>query len=101
VSAFVSAVGGRLYFGVTDGGVAIGLDDPQNPKGQVNEFIKTRLELVVKSVVLKPQQADGKNILCAQFGGCSNTPYYYKGDSKKISSPCREDFFSTIEEGLK
>ena len=36
VSAFANGVGGSLYFGVSDDGVAIGLDDPKEAAEQIS-----------------------------------------------------------------
>lgn len=40
VSAFANGVGGSIYFGVSEDGVAIGLDNPQKVAEQVSELIK-------------------------------------------------------------
>jgi ATP-dependent DNA helicase RecG len=75
VSAFANGVGGSIYFGVSNDGVAIGLDNPQQAAEQVSELIKTRIEPAVKSVVLEPLRADGKDILRVQISGGTKTPY--------------------------
>jgi len=85
VSAFANGVGGSLYFGVSDNGVAVGLDDPQKAAEQVSELIKSRIEPAIKNFVLEPLYVDGKNILRVQITGGANTPYYYTGDGNKIA----------------
>jgi ATP-dependent DNA helicase RecG len=85
VSAFANGVGGSLYFGVSDDGVAIGLDDPQGAAEQISDLIKMRIEPAIKNVVLEPLHTDGKNILRVQISGGSATPYYYTGDGIKIA----------------
>jgi len=85
VSAFANGVGGSLYFGVSDDGIAIGLNDPQKVAEQISDFIKVRIEPAIKNFVLEPLIVDGKNILRVQISGGANTPYYYTGDGNKIA----------------
>jgi ATP-dependent DNA helicase RecG len=85
VSAFANGVGGSLYFGVTDDGVAIGFDNPQKIAEQVSELIKVRIEPALKNFVLEPLHVDGQNILRVQIAGGTNTPYYYTGDGSKTA----------------
>ena len=85
VSAFANGVGGSIYFGVSDEGVAIGLDSPQKAAEQISELLKARIEPAIKNVVLEPLRVDGKDILRMQIAGGANTPYYYMGDGNKIA----------------
>ncbi|MDR2295458.1 MAG: putative DNA binding domain-containing protein, partial [Clostridiales Family XIII bacterium] len=85
VSAFANGVGGSLYFGVSNDGVAVGLDKPQQAAEKVSELVKTRIEPALKNIVLEPLHADGKNILRVQISGGANTPYYYTGDGNKTA----------------
>jgi len=85
VSAFANGVGGSLYFGVSNDGVAVGLDNPQESAEQISNLIKTRIEPAIKNVVLEPLRADGKNILRVQISGGAATPYYYRGDGTRIA----------------
>ncbi|MDR1019163.1 MAG: putative DNA binding domain-containing protein [Synergistaceae bacterium] len=84
-SAFANGVGGSIYFGVSDDGVAIGLDNAQKAAERVSELIKARIEPAIKNVVLEPLNADGKDILRVRISGGTNTPYYYTGDGTKIA----------------
>jgi ATP-dependent DNA helicase RecG len=85
ISAFANGMGGSIYFGVSDNGVAVGLSNPQQAAKQVSELIKARIEPAVKNVVLEPLHVDGKDILRVQISGGANTPYYYTGDGNKIA----------------
>jgi ATP-dependent DNA helicase RecG len=85
VSAFANGVGGSLYFGVSDDGVAVGIDDPQKVAEQISEFIKVRIEPALKNFVLEPLHVDDQNILRLQIGSGTNTPYYYTGDGNKTA----------------
>jgi ATP-dependent DNA helicase RecG len=85
VSAFANGVGGSLYFGVSDDGVAIGLDEPQKVAEQLSELIKARIEPALKNFVLEPLDVDGKNIVRIQIAGGKNAPYYYTGDGDKTA----------------
>ena len=85
VSAFANGVGGSIYFGVSDDGIAIGLNDPQKTAEQISELIKARIEPAIKNVVLEPFNIDGANILRVRVSGGAATPYYYTGDGNKIA----------------
>jgi ATP-dependent DNA helicase RecG len=85
VSAFANGVGGSIFIGVSDDGVAIGLDDPQKDAEVVSNLIKTRIEPAIKNIVLEPFLVDGKHILRVQVAGGANTPYYYTGDGTKVA----------------
>lgn len=85
VSAFANGVGGSIYFGVSDEGVAVGLENAQRTAEQISELIKARIEPALKNVVLEPLRADGRDILRVRISGGANTPYYYNGDGTKIA----------------
>jgi ATP-dependent DNA helicase RecG len=85
VSAFANGVGGSIYFGVSDDGIAIGLGNAQKAVEQISELIKARIEPAIKNVVLEPLSVDGKDILRIRISGGANTPYYYTGDGTKIA----------------
>ena len=85
VSAFANGVGGSIYFGVSDGGVAIGLENTKQTADQISELIKARIEPAIKNIVLEPLHVDGTHILRLQVSGGTNTPYYYTGDGNKTA----------------
>jgi predicted HTH transcriptional regulator len=85
ISAFANGVGGSLYFGVSDGGAVVGLDNPQQSAEQISELVKMRIEPALNNIVLEPLHADGKNILRVQISSGANTPYYYTGDGNKVA----------------
>ena len=84
VSAFANGVGGSIYFGVSNEGVAVGLANPQQAAEQVSELIKARIEPAV-NVVLEPLNVDGRDLLRVQISSGSNTPFYYTGDGSKVA----------------
>jgi hypothetical protein len=84
VSAFANGVGGSIYFGVSNDGVVMGLDNPQEAAERVSELIKTRIDPAIKNIVLEPLKADGKNVLRVLISGGANPPYYYVGDGNKV-----------------
>lgn len=85
VSAFANGVGGSIYFGVSDEGVAIGLKNAQKAAEQISELIKARIEPPLKNIVLEPFCVDGCDILRVQISSGANSPYYYNGDGTKIA----------------
>lgn len=44
-----------------------------------------RIDPAIKSLILEPICADGKDILRVQISGGANTPYYYTGDGNKVA----------------
>jgi ATP-dependent DNA helicase RecG len=84
VSAFANGVGGSIYIGVSDGGIAVGLDNAQKVAEQISELIKTRIEPAV-NVVLEPLRVDGADILRVQIQGGGSPPFYYTGDGNKVA----------------
>ena len=85
VSAFANGVGGSIYFGVSDEGVAVGLENAQKAAEQISELIRARIEPALKSIVLEPLRADGRDILRVRISSGANTPYYYNGDGAKTA----------------
>ncbi|MDR1309662.1 MAG: ATP-binding protein, partial [Deltaproteobacteria bacterium] len=85
VSAFANGVGGSIYVGVSNGGVIVGLANPQQAAEQVSELIRARIEPSIKNIVIEPLHVDGKDILRMKISGGTNTPYFYVGDGNKIA----------------
>jgi len=85
ISAFANGIGGSIYFGVSDDGVAVGLENIQQAAEQISEIIKARIEPAIKNIVLEPLKVDGQEILRVQISGGVNTPYYYTGDGNKVA----------------
>lgn len=84
VSAFANGVGGSIYFGVSDDGKIVGLQNPRKDAEKVSELIKSRIEPAV-TIELNPLQIEGKDLLHLQVPSGRNTPYYYTGDGNKIA----------------
>ena len=85
VSAFANGIGGSIYFGVSDDGVAVGLENLQQAAEQISEAIKVRIEPAINNLVIEPLKADGQDVLRVQIAGGANTPYYYAGDGNKVA----------------
>lgn len=84
VSAFANGVGGSIYFGVSDNGIAIGLPNIQEAADQISELIKARIEPAV-NVILESFHADSKDILRVRISSGGNPPFYYMGDGNKAA----------------
>jgi ATP-dependent DNA helicase RecG len=84
VSAFANGVGGSIYFGVSDDGKILGLQNLRTGAEKVSELVKARIEPAV-NVFLEPIQIEGKDLLRLCVPGGANTPYYYTGDGNKIA----------------
>ncbi|MCL2190233.1 MAG: putative DNA binding domain-containing protein [Defluviitaleaceae bacterium] len=76
VSAFANGIGGTLFFGVNNGGNAIGLTDPQADADFISNRIKDRIA-PIPEFTLTPHIENGKNILALAIKSGQNTPYYY------------------------
>lgn len=85
VSAFANGVGGSIYFGVSDDGVAVGLSNAQTAAEIISELVKARIEPPIKNIVLDALNVDGHDIIRVQISSGANTPYYYCGDGAKIA----------------
>ena len=85
VSAFANGIGGSIYFGVSDDGVAVGLEDPQQAVARISEIIKVRIEPAIKDIVVEALIIDGHEILRVKIPNGANTPYYYMGDGNKVA----------------
>ena len=85
VSAFANGVGGSIYFGVSDDGLAeVGLENSQKSAEKISELVKTRIEPAL-NVNLEPFSVDEKEILRLQIKDCTETPYYYNSDGTKTA----------------
>ncbi|MCL1918097.1 MAG: putative DNA binding domain-containing protein [Peptococcaceae bacterium] len=85
VSAFANGVGGSIYFGVSDDGIVVGLDNTQQAAEQISELVKIRIEPAIKNIILEPLRTEEKDILRVQISSGANTPYYYTGDGNKVA----------------
>lgn len=84
VSAFANGVGGSLFFGVSDEGEIVGLDDAQRVAELISEKIKEYMD-PLPSVELIPIEDAGKCILELKVKAGTYTPYYYVGDGQRIA----------------
>jgi len=84
VSAFANGIGGSIYFGVSDEGVPVGLEDMQAAITKIAELIKERIEPPLTCDFL-PLQVEGVEILRLRVPSGQNTPYYYVGDGQRIA----------------
>ena len=85
VSAFANGLGGNVYFGVEDGGKAVGLDDVKATTDQISRLIKARIS-PLPEFNLTAHRVDGDNdILVLQIPRGEIPPYYYVGDGNTIA----------------
>ena len=80
VSAFANGIGGTLFFGVSDDGKIIGLDDAQSDADFISDKIKTRIT-PMPDFILTAHADNGKEILTLVVKAGRNAPYYYSPDS--------------------
>jgi len=84
VSAFANGIGGSIYFGVSDEGFPVGLEDIQNAITIISNLNKERIEPPLACEFF-PIQVEGVEVLRLVVPSGMNTPYYYKGDGGRAA----------------
>ena len=84
VSAFANGIGGTLFFGVADETTIIGLDNVQLVAEKISELINSKIS-PVPTVVLTPEEEDGKQYLALNVQPGISTPYYYSSNGQKVA----------------
>ena len=79
VSAFANTDGGSLFYGVSDEGEIVGLENAQADADFISEMIKARLD-PVPEVQLIPIKHEGRTLLEVKVKSGVLTPYYYYQD---------------------
>ncbi len=80
VSAFANTFGGALIFGISNEGMAVGLEDPEGDAEKISEVIKTRLEPIPEFKLRFHKTEDGRVLVILDVYKGDETPYYYSGD---------------------
>ena len=80
VSAFADGIGGSIYFGVDDKGIAIGLADVKKTADDISRLIKERMSPLPEFNLSAHRVDGGKDILVLHVPSGNSTPYYYVGD---------------------
>ena len=75
VSAFANTDGGSLFYGVSDDGEIVGLENAQADADFISEVIKARLD-PVPEVQLIPMEHEGRALLEVKVKAGVLTPYY-------------------------
>ena len=84
VSAFANTEGGSLFYGVSDEGEIVGLENPQADADFISEMIKARLD-PVPEVQLIPIEHEGRSLLEVKVKAGVLTPYYYYQDGTRTA----------------
>ena len=84
VSAFANTEGGSLFYGVSDEGEIVGLENPQADAEFISEMIKARLD-PVPEVQLIPIEHEGHTLLEVKVKAGALTPYYYYQDGTRTA----------------
>ena len=85
VSAYANCLGGSLYFGVDDAGVATGLSRPQWTAEQISRLIKERITPLPAFRLSSHVVENEKDILILHVPRAAATPVYYKGDGTMLA----------------
>ena len=84
VSAFANTDGGSLFYGVSDDGEVVGIDNPQSDADFISETIKARLD-PIPEVLLLPMEHERKKLLEVRIKAGTYTPYYYYQDGTRTA----------------
>ena len=84
VSAFANGLGGSLFFGIDNDGIAKGLDDVQHVCETISSKIRDYMD-PLPEVEMIPRDVDGLHILQLKVNAGHYTPYYYVGDGQRIA----------------
>ncbi len=79
VSAFANSFGGALLFGVSNEGVAVGLEDAEGDSEKISEIIKNRIR-PIPPFKLRFEVVDENTIVVLDILSGDETPYYYVAD---------------------
>lgn len=84
VSAFANGKGGTLFFGVSDKGEIVGVENSKHIIGKISELIKERIE---PTPVFKVQAFKQNKVTLVRVDIISGNfmPYYYKADGNMIA----------------
>jgi len=84
VSAFANTLGGSLFFGVDNDGVAKGLEDIQHVTEVISMKIRDYMDPLpeVEAITL---EIEGKHVLQLKVKEGLYTPYYYVGDGQRVA----------------
>ena len=80
VSAFANTFGGALIFGISNEGMVVGLENPEDDAEKISEVIKTRLDPMPEFKLRFYQTEDGKVLIILDVYKGDETPYYYSWD---------------------
>lgn len=75
VSAFANSRGGKLFFGVKEDNVVLGLEDYKKDSENISEIIKTKMDSV-PDFDMEIKEINGKFILVLTIFPGKNTPYF-------------------------
>lgn len=84
VSAFANGLGGSLFFGIDNDGIAKGLDDVQHVCEVISSKIRDYMD-PLPEVEMIPHNIDGLHVLQLKVIAGHYTPYYYVGDGQRIA----------------
>lgn len=87
IIAFANCDGGKLYVGIRDDGVVVGLDDPDGVSLQISNMVRDAVKPDVTMFLhYKTIKEDGKDIVVVDVQRGTDRPYYLakKGDRKSV-----------------
>lgn len=69
-----------MIFGISNEGMVVGLENPEDDAEKISEVIKTRLDPMPEFKLRFYQTEDGKVLIILDVYKGDETPYYYSGD---------------------
>lgn len=85
VSAFANGNGGSLFYGVSDDGVVVGIDDPKGVARDISQIIKDHLDPIPVFAIIPIEGKDGKVVLEVKVSSGNQTPYYFVWKRRRLA----------------
>lgn len=82
VSAFANGIGGKIFFGINNDKIVVGIDQPQNDIERISDLID---KFITPKVIfqINPYVENNKTFLCLNVNPGTSIPYYYQHEGAK------------------
>lgn len=84
VCAYANGIGGKIFFGISNGKKLTGVKDPQGVIEKLTDYID---KFITPKIVFKitPHNENGNDFIELEVNPGSSTPYYYKNEGTKTA----------------
>ena len=85
ISAFANGNGGSLFYGVSDDGTVVGIEDAKKTAKDISQIIKDHMDPVPEFMLNPIEGNDGKVVLEVKISAGSQTPYYFVWKRRRLA----------------